>query len=122
MMGAVNIGIALLVLGLAVWTVLARDTFAAIVGFVAYGLLLALAWVQLRAVDVALTEAALGTGLTGAMLIGAAARLRKTEAQARAEYPGMTTRLAAALLAGGVTVALVIAVLALPEPAPTLSG
>ena len=89
MMAAFNIGLAVLVLALAVWTVVARDTFTAVVGFVAYGLLLALVWVQLHGVDVALTEAALGSGLTGALLLGAATRLRKTERPARSERPGL---------------------------------
>jgi len=120
-LGALNLGTALVILALAVWTVASRDTFAAVVGFVAYGLLLTLVWVQLRGVDVALTEAALGGGLTGAMLIGAAARLRRTEGAARAERPGVPTRVAAALLAGCVTAALAVAVLALPDPAPTLA-
>ena len=44
-------------------------------GGLAYGLLLALVWVRLDAVDVALTEAAIG-GLSGILLVGAAARLR----------------------------------------------
>lgn len=121
MMEALDIGLALLVLGLAMWTVAARDTFAAIVGFVAYGLLLALVWVRLRGIDVALTEAALGTGLTGAMLIGAASKLRKIEGQARRGRPGIWMRVAAALVAAGVTAALAIAVLALPDTAPTLA-
>ena len=121
MMEAFNVGLALLILALAVWTVVARDTFAAVVGFVAYGLLLTLVWVQLHGIDVALTEAALGSGLTGALLIGAAARLRKTESAARAERPGVPTRVAAALAAGCVTAALAVAVLALPDPAPTLA-
>jgi multisubunit Na+/H+ antiporter MnhB subunit len=121
MMAALNIGLAVLILGLAVWTVAARDTFAAVVGFVAYGLLLALVWVQLQGIDVALTEAALGGGLTGALLIRAAARLRVSEGPARSEGPGVPTRIAAALVAGCVTLALAIAVLALPDPAPTLA-
>jgi multisubunit Na+/H+ antiporter MnhB subunit len=118
---ALNIGIAVAVLALAIWTVAVRDTFAAVIGFVAYGLLLALVWVQLAGIDVALTEAALGSGLTGAMLIGAAARLRRTEEAARAERPGVPTRVAAALVAACVTAALAIAVLALPDPAPSLA-
>jgi multisubunit Na+/H+ antiporter MnhB subunit len=118
---ALNLGTALVILALAVWTVVVRDTFAAVVGFVAYGLLLALVWVQLQGIDVALTEAAIGGGLTGALLIRAAARLRKTEGPARAETPGAATRLVAALVAGGVTAALAVAVLALPDPGPTLA-
>ena len=121
MIAVFDIGLALLILGLALWTVLARDTFAAIVGFVAYGLLLTLVWVRLRGIDVALTEAALGAGLTGAMLIGAARRLRGTEEKARKQRPGIAIRGLAALLAAGVALVLAAAVLALPEPAPTLA-
>jgi len=121
MIEAFDLGLVLLILGLAVWTLVARDTFAAVAGFVAYGLLLALAWVRLRGIDVALTEAALGTGLTGAMLIGAATRLRRTEGQARKQHPGLVIRVLAGLLAACVTVALAVAVLALPDPAPTLA-
>jgi len=121
MIDALNAALALFVLGLALWTVVARDTFAAVVGFVAYGMLLTLVWVQLQGVDVALIEGAIGGGLTGAMLVRAAARLRRTEAASRAERPGLPTRAAAALLAGVVTVALAAAVLALPDPAPTLA-
>jgi len=121
MMDALNAGLALLILALAIWTVVARDTFAATVGFVAYGLLLTLVWMQLHGIDVALTEAAIGGGLTGVLLIRAASRLRKTEAVARAERPGVTTRLAAALAAVCVTAVLGAAVLALPDPAPTLA-
>ncbi len=120
MIDALNAGIALLILGLAIWTIVARDTFAAIVGYVAYGLLLTLAWVALRGVDVALTEAAIGGGLTGVLLIRAAAKLRRTEAASNAERPGLPTRLAAAIVAGGVAGALAIVVLAPPGPAPTL--
>jgi multisubunit Na+/H+ antiporter MnhB subunit len=118
---ALNLGTALVILALAVWTVVVRDTFAAVAGFVAYGLLLTLVWVQLAGIDVALTEAALGGGLTGALLIGAAARLRRTESAARAEMPGLPTRVVAALAAVSVTAALAVAVLALPDPAPTLA-
>ena len=121
MIAAFDIGLIALLLGLAVWTVAARDSFAAIVGFIAYGLLLALAWVRLGGIDVALTEAALGSGLTGAMLVAAARRLRGTEARARQETPGLGVRLAAGVLAACVTAAVALAVLALPHPAPTLA-
>jgi multisubunit Na+/H+ antiporter MnhB subunit len=116
-----NAGLAALVVALAVWAVFARDAFAAVVGFIAYGLLLTLVWVQLQGVDVALTEAAIGGGLTGALLVGAASRLRGTEAAARAERPRTMVRVAAALLSMAVTAALAIGVLMLPDPAPTLA-
>jgi len=116
-----NAGLAVLIVALAIWAVFARDAFAAVVGFIAYGLLLTLVWVQLQGVDVALTEAAIGGGLTGALLIGAASRLRGTEAAARAERPRTLVRVAAAVLAAAVTAALAIGVLMLPDPAPTLA-
>ncbi len=53
-----------------------RSLFPAVVFFVAFGMLLALAWMRLAAPDVALAEAAIGAGLTGALLMAAVARLR----------------------------------------------
>jgi uncharacterized MnhB-related membrane protein len=59
------------------WQALAcPDLFKAIVLFVVFGLLMALAWVRLDAPDVALAEAAIGAGLTGALLMAALARLQ----------------------------------------------
>jgi len=71
---AFDTGLAALVVGVAIWTITAREAFAAVVGFVAYGLLLALVWVRLAAPDVALTEAAIGSGVTGGLLLGASTR------------------------------------------------
>jgi multisubunit Na+/H+ antiporter MnhB subunit len=107
-------------LAVAGWTIAARDAFAAVVGFVAYGLLLALVWVRLAAPDVALTEAAIGGGVTGVLLLGAAARLRGVETVA-AEWPTATLRLVAGALCAIVTAALAAVVLLLPDPAPTLA-
>ena len=121
MIEVLNIGVAVLILGLALWIVVAREAFAAVVGFVVYGLLLTLVWVQLSAIDVALTEAAIGAGLTGALLIGAASRLRDIEATTRRERPGALTRVLAAIAATGVASALAVCVLLLPEPTPTLA-
>ena len=118
---ALEVVLAAVVLGLAVWTIAARDTFSAVAGFVAYGLLLALVWVRLDAVDVALTEAAISGGLGGVLLLGAAARLRTSETPTSAERPGGMLRLEAALLSAAVAAALAAAVLFLPDPAPTLA-
>src|SRR3984957_17053912 len=73
---ALDIGLALLVFAVAAWTIFARGAFAATVGYVVYGLLLSLVWIRLFAVDVALTELGIGSGVAGILLIGAAARLR----------------------------------------------
>ena len=53
----------------------ATDLFKAIVLFIAFGLLMALAWARLQAPDIALTEAAIGAGLTGALLLSTLARI-----------------------------------------------
>jgi multisubunit Na+/H+ antiporter MnhB subunit len=118
---ALEMALAAVVLGVAVWTIAARETFAAVASFVAYGLLLALVWVRLDAVDVALTEAAIGGGLGGVLLLGAAARLRTTETLASAERPGAILRLVVAGLSATVAAALAAGVLFLPDPAPTLA-
>lgn len=69
-----------LLLGLALafvaWRVLYTEAlFTAVVLFVTFGLLLALVWMRLEAADVALAEAAIGAGLTGALLMASLARL-----------------------------------------------
>jgi len=109
-----------LVLGVAAWTIFTRNAFAASVGFVSYGLLLALVWLQLAAIDVALTEAAIGSGLTGLLLLSAAARLRGTESQAGAG-PGKPTRVLVALCCATISAALAFVTLSLPVATPTLA-
>lgn len=58
------------------WRVLATELlFKSVVLFIAFGLLMALAWVRLAAPDIALAEAAIGAGLTGALLLDAVGHL-----------------------------------------------
>jgi multisubunit Na+/H+ antiporter MnhB subunit len=111
-------GLVGLLTGLAAAVIFMRSAFGAVCAFIAYGLLLTLAWLQLRGVDVALTEAAIGGGLTGALLIGAAARLRRLPPVPR---PGGATLALGALAGAGVTAVLAACVLGLPDPAPTLA-
>jgi multisubunit Na+/H+ antiporter MnhB subunit len=119
---ASDLGLAVLILGVSVWTIAARDTFAAVVGFIAYGLLLALVWVRLAAPDVALTEAALGSGLTGGLLLGASTRLRRGEIPKLGDKPTATSRLAAGVICILVAAGVAEVVLLLPEPPPTLAA
>jgi len=56
-----------------------RDLLRSVVQFIIMGLLMAVAWVRLGAPDVALAEAAVGSGLTGALILSAWARMRETE-------------------------------------------
>jgi multisubunit Na+/H+ antiporter MnhB subunit len=118
---ALDIGLAALVLAVASWTIAVRGAFTAVVSYVVYGLLVSLVWVRLFAVDVALTEAAIGSGVTGVLLISAAVRLRATEALGPAEWPRPGSRLAVAILCVLVTAALATVVLMMPDPGATLA-
>ena len=116
----VDLGLTLLILGLGVWTVAARSNNGAVVGYIAYGLLVALVWVRLAAVDVALTEAAIGSGLTGLLLLGVATRLPRSARQTK-PVAGRGMRLLAGILSVTVAGGLAAVVLLLPDPAPTLA-
>ncbi len=111
---ALDIGLAAMLLAVAGWTIAVRETFAAVIGFVAYGLLLALVWVRLAAVDIALTEAAIGSGVTGALLLRAAKRTRGIEAAP--EWPSAALRLTVAILCAIVSAGLAALVLLRPIP------
>ena len=61
------------------WRLLSsEDIFTAVILFISFGLMMALAWVRLRAPDVALAEAALGDGLTGPLFLAALRRMNRT--------------------------------------------
>ncbi|MEJ2309926.1 MAG: DUF4040 domain-containing protein [Gammaproteobacteria bacterium] len=63
--------LALLLPGLAWSAISTRDLRRGVVLFIAFGLLLSLVWARLRAPDLALAEAAIGAGLSGALLLSA---------------------------------------------------
>lgn len=65
-----------LLVAVALGAVLVRDLMAVVMLFVVLGLFAAVAWVRLGAIDVALAEASIGAGLTGVLLVRAAARLQ----------------------------------------------
>ena len=70
----------LILVGVLVWLafrVLAEvKLFKSVVLYIAFGLLMAFAWVRLSAPDIALAEAAIGVGITGALLLDAAGHMR----------------------------------------------
>ena len=49
--------------------------------FIVFGLLMSLAWARLAAPDIGLAEAAIGAGLTGALLLDAYGVLRRRRAE-----------------------------------------
>ena len=70
-----------------VWTAMravsAKDLVMGVSLFVVFGLLMTLAWVRLAAPDIALAEAGIGTGFSGALFFAALARLRRSGADER---------------------------------------
>ena len=76
-------GVLALVLLVLAWQLLrSPNLFKAIVLFISFGLMLSLAWVRLKAVDIALAEAAIGAGLTGALFLTALDRLQRNNQKA----------------------------------------
>ncbi len=116
-----DVGLATLVVAVAAWTIFARETFGAVVGYVAYGLLLSFVWIRLYAPDVALTEAAIGSGVTGVLLVTSGARLASAGKAEVGELSARWQRLWAAALSVLVAAALAAVVLMPPQPAPTLA-
>jgi multisubunit Na+/H+ antiporter MnhB subunit len=124
-----------LVLGAAIvwlaWSALhGSDLFRCVILFMAFGLLMALMWARLGAPDIALAEAAIGAGLSGALLISAVARLRPeanrgdvVEAvEAAATSRSAALRVGAVIAAAGVAVIGLLAAWRLDPSAGDLSG
>ncbi len=66
------------------WRLLSTpDIFKAVVLFICFGLVMALAWVRLRAPDVALAEAAIGAGITGPLFLAALRRMERLSKEER---------------------------------------
>lgn len=78
----------LILLWLAYAALSSRDLFRGIVLFIAFGLVLSMAWARLGAPDVALAEAAIGAGLTGALLLATWGRLPGRDKRKRGKAPG----------------------------------
>ncbi len=91
----------------------------AVVMFIVFGLLLTLAWARLAAPDIALAEAAIGAGLTGALLLDGLAALKRTDARrpARRTAGKVMVRIAVISVLGLLAGTLVTALISLP-PAP----
>jgi multisubunit Na+/H+ antiporter MnhB subunit len=83
---------------LALFSLGARFRSQAIVLFMVFGFIMALAWLRLGSPDLALAEVALGGGVTGALLLAAARRSNPPE-----NSPSLKMRVAAMFLAGSFT-------------------
>jgi multisubunit Na+/H+ antiporter MnhB subunit len=112
--------LSLLLLCVGAWSIVARRTGTAVIAFIVYGLLLSLAWLRIAAVDVALTEAAIGSGATGMLLIMAAYRTGTDSASERIQGPAF--RSAVAVLSILLVLGLVSLSFLLPGEAASLAG
>ena len=122
-----DMGLLVTIVWLAVRTIAEAKLFKSAVLFIALGLLTALAWVRLAAPDIALAEAAIGAGITGALLLDAVGHLRGRDepfptfgaAAGGASEVGAQARLGVRLAVGGlcliVFVVLARGVLVIPE-------
>ena len=72
---AVDVLLGLILVGLAAQVAIGEHLFRAIVFYVAFGLSMSVIWARLGAPDLALADAAIGAGLTGALMMVAFRRL-----------------------------------------------
>jgi multisubunit Na+/H+ antiporter MnhB subunit len=121
MLAALDALLVSILVGLAWGALESRDLRRAVVLFIAFGLVLALVWARLAAPDVALAEAAIGAGLSGALLIAA---LRDGPAEAAGDLrDGAAARVATWAVSGlSLALALIVAwalvrAFAQPDPA-----
>ncbi|MFO8059104.1 MAG: hydrogenase subunit MbhD domain-containing protein [Bacillota bacterium] len=56
-----------------------KDLLSAVIVFAAYSLIMAVIWQQLSAPDIAMTEAAMGAGVTTLLLMVAVSKTRRQE-------------------------------------------
>jgi multisubunit Na+/H+ antiporter MnhB subunit len=91
-----------------------RNLFTAVVTFVIFGLLMSLAWVRLLAPDLALAEAAIGSGITGALFLGALRRLERRAPELVTRAPSETRVQRLVFVGSGVLLACTLCLLVPP--------
>ncbi|MEE4297581.1 MAG: Na(+)/H(+) antiporter subunit B [Wenzhouxiangella sp.] len=110
-------------IGLSFQSLYARSLFRCILHFVVFGLAMSLVWARLNTPDLAMAEAAIGAGVTGALTMVAFRRLMAISPAQNQSRPSNRSRLALpiALGAGGLVALLGLAVLE-AEPVAGLAG
>jgi multisubunit Na+/H+ antiporter MnhB subunit len=119
----IDLLLGLILVGLAAWVVLGRHLFRSIVFFVAFGLAMALVWARLGAVDLALADAAIGAGLTGALMLAAFRRMVELDSAQAVTTGSAHTVLAVliAVLASGMVATIGLTAMTM-EQAPGAAG
>jgi len=78
-MQLLNVILVIFLIGCAIAVERTKDLLGAVIIFAAYSLVMAVLWLLLRAPDVAMTEAAVGAGVTTILFIGVISRTRRME-------------------------------------------
>jgi multisubunit Na+/H+ antiporter MnhB subunit len=76
--GIIDLILVLLLVLLAGSSLLLPRLFRAVIAFIGFGLIMAVVWIRLHAVDIALAEAMIGSGVTGALFLAALARMNRS--------------------------------------------
>ncbi len=79
MLIALNVMMLVFLVVCAVVVARSNDLLSAVIMFAAYSLVMAIIWQQLEAPDLALTEAAMGAGVTTILLLVVISKTRRTE-------------------------------------------
>jgi uncharacterized MnhB-related membrane protein len=78
-MELINVLIIIFLIVAALYIESTKDLLAAIIIFSAYSLVMSLLWLFLRTPDIALTEAAIGAGVTTVLFVAVLARTKRLE-------------------------------------------
>ena len=78
-MELINVLIIIFLIVAALYIERTKDLLAAIIIFSAYSLVMSLLWLFLRTPDIALTEAAIGAGVTTVLFVAVLARTKRLE-------------------------------------------
>jgi energy-converting hydrogenase B subunit D len=76
---ALNITLIVLLIASALLATFSKDLLAAVIIFSVYSLVMALMWTRLQAPDLAITEAAVGAGITTVLFVVTIFRTRRRE-------------------------------------------
>ncbi len=80
--GIIDLLLATLLVILAGAGLLMPQLSRAVMAFIGFGLVMAVVWIRLDAVDIALAEAMIGSGITGALFLAALGRMARAEKRA----------------------------------------
>ena len=87
----------------AIRVVATADIRGAVSSFIAYGMILALVWVRLEGVDIALTEIAVGSGLTTIVILRAISHVPSSRSSSSNSSSAMGAKVAVGIVCAAVT-------------------